>query len=249
MPEKDLKDPSSNTLLSKKAPKQSNLIFEETFEGSKPFSTVHSIEVGSWKYAMQFVTNPVFQGKKSVRFEIRKDQPLVKTGKRAEACIVKGSLGHITKETWYSFSVYCPLKGYEYDTDREVINQWYQEGTPAMTIRTHKDRFLLESGNTVENRKQYDLGPINKNSWCELVLHVIHSYQSDGLIEIWRDGTKVLTVTGGNMYKGILPKWKIGLYKAGFKTDKSKVTRRIIYFDNVRVGTSNASFKEMTSLQ
>src|SRR4051794_11549937 len=97
-----------------KASTDSKLLFEETFEGPKPFSTAHSIETGPWDYAMQVVTTPVFQGQKAVRFEIRKDQPLVKTGKRSEVCIVKGSEGDITKEAWYSFSVNCPSEGYEF---------------------------------------------------------------------------------------------------------------------------------------
>ena len=230
------------------SPANAHLIFEETFEGRSPFAQAHLIETGPWAYALQYVDAPVFQGRKAVRFEIRKNQPLVKNGKRSEVCIVKGLEGTITKETWYSFMVYCPSAGYAYDTDREIINQWYQDGTPAMSIRTHKDRFLLESGSSPSSRRQYDLGAISKNRWHEFVLHVIHSPHSDGLVEVWRDARQVLTVQGGNMYDSFLPKWKIGLYKAGFKTEKSLVDRRVIYFDNIRVGNKNAGFKDMTSL-
>lgn len=223
-----------------------NLLYEEDFEGATPFSTAHSIEVGDWDYAMNFVTEPVaFEGRKSVRFEIREDQELVKTGKRAEACIVKGSEGEVGKEAWYSYAVLCPSVGYEYDTDREIINQWYQDGSPSMTIRTEEDRFLLEAGNTPDDRKEYDLGAIKKDSWTTFVMHVIHSFGSDGLIEIWRDGVKTVTVNGGNMYDGILPKFKVGLYKSGFKYDLSLVERRVIYFDNIRVGNEKATYRDM----
>jgi hypothetical protein len=225
----------------------SNLIFEETVEGSSPFSKAHSWEIGSWDYALQFVTDTVYQGIKSARFEIRKDQPLVKDGKRAEIVIVKGADGDITKNTWYSFSALFPTDGYEYDKEREIINQWYQNGSPATSFRTQKDRFLLESGNTTSNRKQYDLGPITKDVWHQFVFHFIHSYNSDGLVEIWHNGVKVLTRTGGNMYNDVLPKWKIGLYKAAFKTTSSLVSKRIIYFDNVRVGNANATYEEMSA--
>jgi hypothetical protein len=150
-----------------------NLIFEETVEGSHPFAKARAIETGEWYYALQFVTEPVFDGLRSARFEIRKDQPLVQNGKRSEVVIVNGALGDITKDTWYSFSAYLPTVGYEYDTEREIINQWYQEGSPATSLRTQKDRFLLESGNSINNRKQYDLGPITKDTWHEFVLHFI----------------------------------------------------------------------------
>src|SRR5688500_672490 len=60
---------------------RANLIYEEDFEGATPFATAHSIEVGDWDYAMNFVTAPkAFEGAKSVRFEIREEQELVKTG-------------------------------------------------------------------------------------------------------------------------------------------------------------------------
>ena len=45
----------------------------------------------------------------------------------------------------------------------------------------------------------------------------------------------------------IMPKWKIGLYKSSFKYNTSLVDKRVIYFDNVRVGNSKASLNDMIS--
>src|SRR3954454_3565214 len=69
-----------------------NLLYEETMEGSAPFSSAAGIENCGLDYALQFVTNPVFEGAKSARFEIRKDQPLVGSAKkiRSEVSIIKG---------------------------------------------------------------------------------------------------------------------------------------------------------------
>ena len=222
-----------------------NLIFEETMEGLTPFSTAHGKEVGTWDYALQYVTDPVFKGIKSARFEIREDQPLVKDGKRAEVTIVKGADGDITKNTWYSFAVYFP-SSYAYDSEREVINQWYQNGSPATSLRTDSDRIILETGNTSSTRKKFALSPIVKGKWHTFVMHFIHSYGTDGLIEIWLNGTKIFTRSGGNMYNDVLPKWKIGLYKSAFKTPGlSSVRSRVIYFDNIRVGNSLATLEQM----
>src|SRR4051812_2066823 len=236
-------EPGSQATLTTIAP-GSNLVFNETVEGINPFSTAYTKEIGTWDYALQYVTDTFYQGTHSARFEIRKDQPHVKSGKRSEIIIVNGGTG-TTQDIWYSFSALFPTSGYEYDTEREIINQWYQNGSPATSFRTQKDRFLLESGNTSTTRKQYDLGPITKDVWHQFVFHFIHSYNSDGLIEIWHNGIKVLTRTGGNMYNDVLPRWKIGLYKAAFKTTSSKVSKRIIYFDNIKVGNSNATLEEM----
>ena len=222
-----------------------NLVYKETMEGLKPFSTAHDLDVGDWYYALRFVDYPRFAGVKAARFEIREDQPLVASGKRSEVTIIKDAEEGMAKEMWYSFAVMFPSSGYEYDDEREVINQWFQSGSPATSLRTQRDRILLETGNSQSNRKKFDLGPITKNKWHTVVMHFIHSYGTDGLIELWYDGVKKLTVRGGNMYNDILPKWKIGLYKSAFKYGTSDVTRRIIYFDNVKVGNRLSTYETM----
>ncbi len=83
-------------------------IYEETFEGSTYFplsgTTINktsSLENannnsiangGTYDWTLTSVTSPVFQNAKAVKFEIRKDQPLVGTIQRirSEAVIIKG---------------------------------------------------------------------------------------------------------------------------------------------------------------
>lgn len=223
----------------------SNLVYEETVEGPSPFSTAHDWDVGDWDYALRFVEYPRFRGVRSARFEIHKDQPLVANGKRSEITIIKTAEEGMAKEMWYSFAVMFPANGYEYDHTREIVNQWFQNGSPATSLRTKADRILLESGNELSNRKQYDIAPIVKNQWHKVVMHFIHSYGTDGLIELWYDGIKKLTIRGGNMYNDILPKWKIGLYKASFKDGTSDVSRRVVFFDNVRAGNATSTYSTM----
>lgn len=222
-----------------------HLLYVETVEGTEPFSTAHDWDVGDWDYALQFVNTVAYKGEKSARFEIHEDQELVATGKRSEITIVKGEEGDITKDTWYSFAVYFPSVGYEYDDEREVINQWYQDGSPATSLRTEENKLILEASNSEDTRKEYVISSIVKDKWHTVVMHFIHSYGSDGLIEVWYDGTKKFTVKGGNMYDDILPKWKIGLYKSAFKYGTSDVDKRIIFFDNVKVGNNKSSYESM----
>ncbi len=47
------------------------------------------------------------------------------------------------------------------------------------------------------------------------------------------------------MYDDVLPKWKIGVYKSAFKYGLSGVTRRVIYFDNVKVGDEKSTYETM----
>jgi hypothetical protein len=223
-----------------------NLVFEEMFEGpAAPFSSAHNLDVGDWDYALQFVHAPVYKGSTAARFEIREDQELVANGMRSEVTIVKGSEGEIGANAWYSFAVYFPSDGYEYDDEREVINQWFQNGSPSTSLRTEEDKIILEASNNLDAREEIEIATITKDTWHTVVMHFIHSYNSDGLIEVWFDGEKVITRHGGNMYDDILPKWKIGLYKSAFKYNTSLVTKRVIYFDNVRAGNGEATFNDM----
>ncbi|KAA9325646.1 polysaccharide lyase [Adhaeribacter soli] len=243
---KEIDEAAKPSETSASSAKSANLIYEETMEGSSPFSTAHGIEAGSMSYGLTYVTNPVFTGKKAARFELRETDPLESTGKRVEVTIVKGSEGDIQKDTWYSFSQYLPTD-YAKDKEPEVINQWFQGSSPATALRIKDDTYHLHTGNSLspDNRQYISLGPVAKGQWTQFVLHFIHSNGSDGLIEVWRNGTKILTHKGGNMYSGELPKWKVGVYKSAFKYGTSDVDKRVLYYDDIRVGNANATLAEM----
>lgn len=222
------------------------VIFVESFEKPAPFSAVYNIEKGEWNYALKYVSNPVFSGSRAARFEVRKDEPLVKNGKRSEVTIIHGSQLP-GRDMWYSYAIYFP-ENYRYDSKQEVLNQWYQDRTPATALRAEDDRIYLHTGNEYEpdNRVEFDLGPINKGIWNTFVFHIIHSHSPDGLVEVWRNGVKLLTRKGGNMYDvGIMPKFKLGVYKSAFKYGTSDVDRRIVYYDNIKVGNEIATLEEM----
>ncbi|RDV16841.1 hypothetical protein DXT99_03415 [Pontibacter diazotrophicus] len=235
------------------------MLFTENFEGSTPFSGVYLEKAGS--HSLEYVTSLAFQGSRSARFELRDSDAMVNSGTRAEAMITKPS-EH--KERWYSFAVYFPSQEYAKDSKSEIISQWHQYpdehlgekwGNPANALLVGNDRFTMSIRHdanaltTSSVAKLYDLGSVAKDQWHEFVFHHIHSYGSDGLVEIWHNGKKVLEHKGGNMFNNAkLPHWKLGLYKwewnAGGTTDVSK---RVLYFDNIRVGNQNAQLSEMSS--
>jgi hypothetical protein len=219
-----------------------NYIYQETFEGSTAFSGRHT-QFGT-SYAFQMVTNPVFSGAKSGRFELRSSDGEVANGTRAEVIVADPATN---KNRWYSFAAYFPSKDYAYDTESEVISQWWQSSgtTQATSLRVRKDRLILRTGNNSGSLKEIDLGGITKDTWNEYVFHFIHSYGSDGLIEVWKNGNKILTHTGGNMYDTKMPNWKIGIYKASWNSGESLTTKRVLLYDNVRVGNENSSLADM----
>ncbi|WP_046314591.1 polysaccharide lyase, partial [Pontibacter korlensis] len=221
-------------------------MFNETFEGSSVFDGAR-LQSGA-SHAFQVVGTPVFSGSKSGRFELRDSDPEASNGTRAEYLFPENSVG---KERWYSFRAYYPSSGYKTDSNNDILNQWHQgsgTGSPSSTFRVRNDRFLMRIGNTTESRKEYDLGVQAKDTWHEFVFHFVHSNGSDGLVEVWHNGEKVLTVKGGNMYDAPLPRWKVGIYKDdwnGSETTDSK--QRVFFLDDVRMGNEKATLADMSS--
>lgn len=220
----------------------SNLLYEETFDGSSFFeSYVHTQFPTSYSWTQS--TAQAYQGTKSGRVELRETDPIVtSSGVRSEILFPEPT----ERERWYSFAVYFPSTTYAYDSDNDILNQWHQEGSPAMSFRTKADRFLIKVGNTKETRKDFDLGVQTKNVWHTFVFHVKHSASSDGLVEVFHNGVKKLTINGGNMYNlSEIPRWKVGLYKDAWGHRETDTKSRVFFYDNIRVGKSTATLEQM----
>jgi hypothetical protein len=257
----DLEDTLVESMATADQTAGENLIVAETFETPVPWQTAHGTEFGS-VHAFAVVTSPVFQGAKVGRFELKDTDPIVSGGTRAEVTLVKDA---VEKEMWYSFAALFPANEFEKDSGREIINQWWQAGdkhlgepntSPATALYIQNDHFIFDTGYNDSvvstgvmpgSRRKIDLGPVTKDTWHQFVFHFIHSYQSDGLVEIWHNGTKILTHPGGNMYNNVaLPKWKLGIYKWKWNGDDTTDTKtRVVYYDNIKVGNARATLEEM----
>jgi hypothetical protein len=219
-----------------------NIMVHEDFEGSSAFSQVHQ-QFGA-KHAFGVMVDPEDRSNHAGRFELRQNDPIQSNGKRSEVLFPKQD----GKDRWYSYSLYLPSNGFEKDSNNDIITQWHQSGggSPSTTMRVHNDRFSVRSGNKKEDRKDYDLGPAQKDTWHDFVFHIVHSPGSDGLLEVWHNGEKVLEQKGGNMYAMDLPRWKIGIYKSAWGSRSTDTDKRVIFFDNVKLGNDKASLAEMT---
>lgn len=214
--------------------------------------------------------NSAYAGTKGVQFEVRRDQPLVGNSQliRSEVVIISGKEdSRWTNDAWYSYGMYFPSRGQETDSGcAEVVTQWWEDGGNDQVVRIMNGKAFFEgtkpSGMALPlydlfkvtnslidvvigygTTSNSNMVPIPKDKWTYFVYHIIHSFGTDGLVEIWRDGVKIYRISGCNMHAGI-PKFKIGMYKPSMLT-KSKLSSRIIYFDNVRVGKAGATVQEM----
>jgi hypothetical protein len=222
----------------------SRSLISQDFEGSNPLSSFHSIEVGA-SHSLNVVDRPGGGGK-SARFELRQDDPDVKGSRRAEVTVIKDG---VEKEMWYAYDAYFPSKDYVDERDDENITQWHQSGmgSPSASIRIRRGRIIMTVRNHPDQKEKVDLGPVTKDKWLSLVVHMVHSNGSDGLTEVWIDGKQVLSRKGGNMYDGELPKWKLGIYKSEWANAETTTDKRVLFFDNVKVGTAGNTFADMTS--
>ncbi len=221
----------------------SNLIWSDDAESSSLFSTYVSKHTAT-SYAITAASNPVYQGVKSARFELRDSDPEVKNGTRTEISFPDDATN---LNRWYSYALYAPSDKFKYDDDDDVISQWHQGGgkTPALCLRVRKDRIFLRILGT-----WVDIGAFEKDVWRAYVIHVKHSSGSDGLIEIWRDGVKIMNRSGANMYAvtGDIhnPKLKMGIYKSNWNGSGTTMTNiRVLYFDDIRLGNENATYEDM----
>jgi len=230
-------------------PSNNNPILFEDFESENPLGFVHHQfpEKHSFERSDKFA----FKGKFSGKFELRYgDRKATSSGIRTEVLFPVQA----KNERWYSFAVLFPENGFDYDNDDELITQWHQSGlgTPSASLRIRRDKIFFRVGNVQPNGNAeimdfYDFGKLPRNEWHEFVFHFIHSNGDDGLLEIWRNGVKIVERKGGNMYEGELPRWKIGIYKARWEKEATDTKLRIVFFDNVKLGDEKATLKEMTT--
>jgi hypothetical protein len=89
-----------------------------------------------------------------------------------------------------------------------------------------------------------DLGVIPKNKWIDWVVHIKYSHTNTGILEVWKDGEKLINRQNTpNTYNDEkYPYFKFGVYKWEWG---NAATRRIIYYDEVRIGNKNSSYDEV----
>ncbi|WP_205509539.1 polysaccharide lyase [Longitalea arenae] len=221
----------------------SNLLWTDDIDGSTYFSNHVSVQK-STSYGITSATTHCYQGLRSARFELRSSDPETNGGTRAEISFFPFSA---SLNRWYAYALYAPSDKFKYDDEDDVITQWHQGGgeTPALCLRVKEDRLYIRILG-----KWNDIGPFVKDRWRSFVIHVKHSAYSDGLIELWCDGTKVMHYVGANMYKVgddfDVPNMKFGIYKSTWNgSGTSSTSTRVLYYDDIKLGNQYATYEDM----
>jgi len=195
-------------------------------------------------------TAPVASGKYAANFDLTR---AMKTPYRTEVTVV-GEVGRFqwSTEYWVGFSF--RLEEWADDKDMEIAPfqihptpaDW-NDTKPASQISTGPVMMAVQGG----EMRVYTFGgkirwraPVAKGKWLHMTLRYIPSYRSDGLVEMWRDGEKILSVPGANCveldYNGkpMRPTyWKMGVYKWNWKEGQpaTDTTRRQLFIDDFKI--------------
>ncbi len=181
---------------------------------------------------------------------------------------VSGPGAEVGQEYWYGFSILLP-EDYRPDRIWEIVAQWHgvpdfdlgeNWRNPVMALFTTNGHWSWVSRwdakrNTFEGGKReyggtqsYDLGPYQRGVWTDWVIHVKWSYGQDGVLEVWKDGRKVIEQDGPNAFNDERgPYFKMGLYKGWRDPDRPSdaVSRRLLYHDEFRMGGSEAGYDDV----
>jgi hypothetical protein len=219
-----------------------SIIYSESCDGATLFST-YVKKQSSTTYGITISKEKYYSGTQSARFELRDTDSEVQSGTRSE--ITFPTTTNLNR--WYSFAIFFPRDGYAKDDADEIISQWHQGGgkTPALCLRTRNDLLCIRILGGWKT-----LCAITKDTWQTYVLHVKHSADATGIVEIWKDGVKIKSLPGPNMYKvtGELknPNWKLGIYKSTWNgTQTTRTKKRVLYFDDIKMGSERATLQEM----
>jgi hypothetical protein len=219
-----------------------NLLWADNLEGLLSYFIGPSVQT-STSYGITRVTSPIFQGTKSARFELRASDRETNGGTRAEISFQPAT----NLNRWYSFALYAPAEQFKWDDEDDCLIQFHQgDGeTPALCLRVREDRVYIRILGVWN-----DLGVFEKDKWQAYVMHIKHSTGSTGLIELWRNGVKLMNRTGANMTSvdddEHNPSLKLGIYKSAWNgSSTTETSTRVVYYDDIKIGNEYATYEDM----
>lgn len=242
---------------------QARLLITEDFESGKMtlprsgnYPTITTAPVRAGKYAMKtylhYKNSPV-----NYRTEIQLTDP------KLEA--------KFGKNYWYGFSIFLPndyipdnvweivaqwhgrpdgypdfAPGTEYWRNPimalrttggkwDVFNTWDSKTNTGWIDKDETDHRVYGGSST------WDLGAYKTERWVDWVFHVKWSYQSNGILEVWKNGELVISRKGPNCFNDRRgPYFKMGIYKGWqywWKNDWSfdVAKERTLYHDELRI--------------
>lgn len=225
---------------------RNNLIFESKFDNVVYTGTKINVNIGQpWGNEQHCCSYSVaaapiaYSGTGAAKFDLRPGDPPTSGAPRSE---ISGPGEGATKfERWYGVAFYpVNLSG----NDLSVI-QWHQNTSvsiPPMSLWVSGNNWSMvhtKEGQGVNNIYS-TLAPIEMNKWAIFVFHIKWSNQTDGLLEVWKDGIKVLT------YNGITGYVNGNYLKCGIYQWDGVSSQQILYIDEVRIANELGKYSDVS---
>jgi Polysaccharide lyase len=234
---------ATNTFFAQTTIRQ-NLILESTIEGTA--------YLAGWYNADHCCTYSVLQsaervkgGSNSLKIEVRNSDPLTNGSIRSE---VASNSDPLNVDRWYGFSMY--LRDWADDDAGENVFKWHPDnndtGSMSMSLRTTGGRFTYVTSNTGTraNTDSTDIGPVISNKWIDFVIRIRWATDNTGLLQVWMNGNQVINRSGVKTAAGT-SYFVLGINKYGWGVQPSAVTKRILYFDEIREGGASATYNDV----
>ncbi|HEY1023907.1 MAG TPA: polysaccharide lyase [Sphingobacteriaceae bacterium] len=225
-----------------------HLVFKSSFEESNSLSDLY-LE-GATSQSITRSKEQARTGSYSARFILNKTDKIVGGSKRSEALLEWVETPRF--ERWYGMSIFLPAS-YVPDPAEEQLFQWHAISSVDLDGRSMVNSpmaMYTKYGRWVFSAKfggDFDLGAYDRNAWTDWVIHVKFSHESDGILEIWKNGKLVVQRFDRTNFRDLKGNFfKIGVYKYAWAEDyQSTTTNRTLYYDNVKIGAENASYSDV----
>ncbi|QKT02464.1 heparin lyase I family protein [Ectothiorhodospiraceae bacterium 2226] len=170
------------------------------------------------------------------------------------------------QEYWYGFKVW--LDKFDRDTEDDILFQFHgaadagcpSQRAPNLNLSIRNDSWIVTS--VGDSRRcisrddrpwqswvQRKLGTYETGRWTHFVMRIKWSHQTDGILEIWKDGEKVLSQRTRTMFndrKG--PNMKIGIYKPSWSSRRTNTNQRSLYYGDLRVALGSNQFEAVSTM-
>jgi len=235
---------------------RTDLLFEMDFEGT--YSPLRP----DGNSRISIVDSPVRTGSRAALIELSRSD---KVSYRTELTCQSVHGFEIGKEYWVGMSIYLP-EDWVTDYTKEIIAQIHSwpdknlgEGwrNPPIALMVDGDQWLMRiraDSKPLTKMGQYeldttyaDLGTIKRGEWTDWVFRIKYRYDSQGLLEAWCDGRKVIShkgpVTQNDKGGGFL---KFGVYKWDWQGSATATSNRTLYIDALRIGGQKSGYASVS---
>ena len=137
---------------------------------------------------------------------------------------------------FFGLGIYLPADFPTETSDWQLVAQWKNggDGSPPLSVKVQRGRFVLDGGAGIDESWQRDIGPAPAGRRTDLVVGVRFSSDPDeASVDVWRDGDAAVSgyhPRGGTLYPDEVSYLKVGLYRSSDIDQDGTV-----YYDDVTI--------------